>query len=160
MGPCFKSYLCNKFDRPETIRDRAKMNLASHHVQRLSGNHFEPCSCIYSPTTSLSGNPDPPVIQDVSVLSPHSVLLKWNASSTQFIANFSVEFSNDSVSWEQATCNQSLVQEACIVTWTEATVTSLKPYTNYTFRVAARSSFGKSNYSRESQLVLTDQTGI
>ena len=117
-------------------------------------------SCIHSPTTSLSGNPDPPVIQDVSVLSGHSVLLKWNASSTQFIANFSVEFSKDSVSWEQATCNQSLVQEACIVTHSEATVTSLKPYTNYTFRVAARSPFGKSNYSRESQLVLTDQTGI
>ena len=110
--------------------------------------------------TSISGNPDPPVIQDVSVLSAHSVLLKWNASSTQFIANFSVEFSIDSVLWENATCNQSLVQGACIVTWSETTVTSLKPYTNYTFRVAARSSFGQSNFSRESRLVLTDETGI
>ena len=45
MGPCFKSYLCHKFDRPETIRDRAKMNLAGHRVGRLSGNYFEPCVC-------------------------------------------------------------------------------------------------------------------
>ena len=30
MGPCFKSYLSHKFDRPETISDRAKMNLAGH----------------------------------------------------------------------------------------------------------------------------------
>ena len=30
MGPCFKSYLSYKFDRPEMIHDRAKMNLVSH----------------------------------------------------------------------------------------------------------------------------------
>ena len=33
MGPCCKSYLSNKFDRPEVIPDRAKMNLASHRVR-------------------------------------------------------------------------------------------------------------------------------
>ena len=33
MGPCCKSYLSNKFDRPEVIPDRAKMNLASHCVR-------------------------------------------------------------------------------------------------------------------------------
>ena len=33
-------YLSYKFDRPETIRDRAKMNLAGHRVHRLSGNCF------------------------------------------------------------------------------------------------------------------------
>lgn len=27
----------------ETIRDRAKLNLAGHRVRRLSGNYFEPC---------------------------------------------------------------------------------------------------------------------
>jgi len=47
MGPCFKSYLSYKFDRPETIRDRAKMNLAGHRVRRLSGNYFEPSTRIY-----------------------------------------------------------------------------------------------------------------
>ena len=31
------------FDRPETIRDRAKMNLAGHRDRRLSENYFEPC---------------------------------------------------------------------------------------------------------------------
>ena len=31
------------FDRPETVRDRAKMNLAGHRVRRLFGNYFEPC---------------------------------------------------------------------------------------------------------------------
>ena len=35
MGPCFKSYLSYKIDQPETIRDQAKMNLASR-LQRLS----------------------------------------------------------------------------------------------------------------------------
>ena len=35
MVPCFKRHLSNKFDRPEMIRDRAKMNLAGHHVRRL-----------------------------------------------------------------------------------------------------------------------------
>ena len=32
MGPmqCFKSYLSNKFDWPETICDRGKINLAGH----------------------------------------------------------------------------------------------------------------------------------
>ena len=30
------------FDRPETIRDRAKMNLAGHRDRRLSENYFEP----------------------------------------------------------------------------------------------------------------------
>ena len=42
MVPCFKSYY--KFDQREMIRDRAKMSLASHRVQRLSMNYFEPCS--------------------------------------------------------------------------------------------------------------------
>ena len=32
MGPCFKTYLSYKLDWPETVRDRAKMNLASHRV--------------------------------------------------------------------------------------------------------------------------------
>ena len=27
----------------ETIRDRAKLNLAGHRVRRLSGNYFQPC---------------------------------------------------------------------------------------------------------------------
>ena len=36
MGPCFKSYLFDKFDQPERIRDRAIMNLAGHHFQKLS----------------------------------------------------------------------------------------------------------------------------
>ena len=40
MGPCFKSYVSYKFDRPETIRDRAKMDLAGYRVRRLSGNFF------------------------------------------------------------------------------------------------------------------------
>ena len=39
MGSCFKSY---KFDGQEMIRDQAKMNLAGHRFQRLSGNYFEP----------------------------------------------------------------------------------------------------------------------
>ena len=42
MGPCFKSYSSYKSDLPETIRDRAKMNLAGHRVRRFSGNYFEP----------------------------------------------------------------------------------------------------------------------
>ena len=37
------SYLSYKFDRQETIRDQAKMNLASHHAWRLSRNYFEAC---------------------------------------------------------------------------------------------------------------------
>lgn len=32
-GSCFKSYLSNKFDRPETILDQAEMNLAAHGVR-------------------------------------------------------------------------------------------------------------------------------
>ena len=44
MGPCFKSYSPYKFDQPETIRNGAKMNLASHRVRGLSGNYCEPCS--------------------------------------------------------------------------------------------------------------------
>ena len=34
MGPCFESYLSHIFDQPEKIRDRAKMNLASHRVRK------------------------------------------------------------------------------------------------------------------------------
>ena len=41
MDPCFKSYLSYKIVQPETIRDQAKMNLASR-VQRLSGKFFKP----------------------------------------------------------------------------------------------------------------------
>ena len=33
IGFCFKSYSSYKFDWPETIRDQAKMNVASHDVQ-------------------------------------------------------------------------------------------------------------------------------
>ena len=49
MGPCFTSYLhvSNKFDQPETIRDRAKMNLAGHGVPRLSGNYLESCTVFF-----------------------------------------------------------------------------------------------------------------
>ena len=43
MGPCFKSYLSYKLKWPETMRDQAKMNLASHCVWRLFGNYFKPC---------------------------------------------------------------------------------------------------------------------
>ena len=43
MGPCFKSHLSYKFEWPETVRDQAKMNLASHSVWRLFGNYFGPC---------------------------------------------------------------------------------------------------------------------
>ena len=38
MGPCFKSYLSCNFDQPERIHDRAIVNLAGHHFQRLSEN--------------------------------------------------------------------------------------------------------------------------
>ena len=41
MGP-LKSNSSYSFDRPETIRDRAKMNLAGHRDRRLSKNYFEP----------------------------------------------------------------------------------------------------------------------
>ena len=45
MGPCFKSYKSYKFDdRPETILDQAKMNLAGRRVWRLSGNYLGPGS--------------------------------------------------------------------------------------------------------------------
>jgi len=37
------NYSSYTFDRPETIRDRAKMNLAGHRDRRLSENYFEPC---------------------------------------------------------------------------------------------------------------------
>lgn len=40
-------------------------------------------------------------------------------------------------------CNQSLVSEACIVEQSEATVSWLKPCTNYTFRIAAENLFDK-----------------
>ena len=49
MGPCLKSYLSYKFDRSETARDRAKMNLAGHPVRRLFGNYFEPCLVVHHP---------------------------------------------------------------------------------------------------------------
>ena len=35
------------FDRPETIRDRAKMNLAGHRDRRLSENYFDPLFKLY-----------------------------------------------------------------------------------------------------------------
>ena len=41
MGP-WKSNSSYTFDRPETIRDRTKMNLAGHRDRRLSENYFEP----------------------------------------------------------------------------------------------------------------------
>ena len=46
MGPEFKELfiLYYEFDRSETVRDRAKMNLAGHRVRRLFGNYFEPWS--------------------------------------------------------------------------------------------------------------------
>ena len=47
MDPCFKSYLSHKFDRPETICDRTRINLASHGVRRLTGNYFEPCTAVF-----------------------------------------------------------------------------------------------------------------
>ena len=96
----------------------------------------------------------------MAVLSAHSVLLKWNATNIEFIANFSIEVSNDSVTWIPAICNNSLVQGACILRQTEAVVHWLKPYTNYTLRVMARSPFRNSNYSSESPLVLTDEAGM
>ena len=119
-------------------------------------------SCVHFYFTShvfIPGNPDPPIIQDTTVLSAYSVHLKWNTTTGQLIANFSVEMSVDSVSWEEATCNQSLVQGACVVTQSEAAVMVLKPYTNYTFRVVARNPFGRSNYSTASEWVVTDEAG-
>ena len=42
MSPCFKGYSSYKFDWQETIRDRAKMNLAGHRVLRHFENYFKP----------------------------------------------------------------------------------------------------------------------
>lgn len=108
----------------------------------------------------FSGVPDPPVIQDTNVLSGHFVILYWNTTSGQSIANFSVELSVDSASWKQATCNHSLVPGDCVVTQKEAVITQLKPYTNYTFRVVAKSQFGISNYSTESKWIRTGEAGV
>ena len=43
MGPK-KSNSSYSFDRPETIRDRAKKDLAGHRDRTLSENYFEPWS--------------------------------------------------------------------------------------------------------------------
>ena len=32
FGPCLKSHLSHKFDRPETVSDRVKIILAGHRV--------------------------------------------------------------------------------------------------------------------------------
>ena len=40
MGPFFKSYLSDKIN---LTGQKRYVNLAGHHVQRLSGNYFEPC---------------------------------------------------------------------------------------------------------------------
>ena len=48
MGPCFESYLPYRFALPEMICDQAKMNLASHRVQRLSGNYSSPAVLLRS----------------------------------------------------------------------------------------------------------------
>lgn len=117
---------------------------------------FDACSLIF---IYISGVPDPPVILNVTVLSARSAFLSWNTTSAKSAANYSVEFSNDSFTWKNATCNQSSVLEACIIRHSEAIVSWLTPYTNYTFRVAAENSFGRSNYSGESKLILTDEAG-
>ncbi len=108
----------------------------------------------------FSGVPDPPVIQATHVLSARSVILNWNATTGQSIANFSVELSLDFVSWKQATCNDSLVTGGCVITQKQAVITQLKPYTNYTFRVVASGQFGISNYSTESKWVRTSEAGV
>ena len=94
------------------------------------------------------------------MLSANRVYLNWNATNIQSFVNFSIDFSQDAVAWVQATCNNSLVQAACVVNQTEAVVFLLEPFTNYTFRVMAKSHFGNSNYSLESQWVLTGEAGI
>ena len=38
-APVLRVIYLVKLDRPETIHDRAKMNLASHYIRRLSGNN-------------------------------------------------------------------------------------------------------------------------
>lgn len=59
MGPCFKSYLCYQFDRPEMIRDQARMNLAGLHVQGLyiSRNYFKPCYYTWNSFIKLTPEP-------------------------------------------------------------------------------------------------------
>ncbi|XP_068670555.1 receptor-type tyrosine-protein phosphatase F-like [Montipora foliosa] len=133
-----------------------KTHPTNTHVQVAETSWYASSSAV-PPSTPPQDELDAPVIQSVAVLSAHSVLLKWNATNIEFIANFSIEVSNDSVTWIPAICNNSLVQGACILRQTEAVVLWLKPYTNYTLRVMARSPFRNSNYSSESPLVLTGE---
>ncbi|XP_044179418.1 receptor-type tyrosine-protein phosphatase S-like isoform X11 [Acropora millepora] len=124
----------------------------------VSMTSWYPSSSVFLlPPTAVPGKPDAPVIQSAKVLSANGVYLKWNATNIQSFVNFSIDFSQDAVAWVQATCNNSLVQVACVVNQTEAVVLLLKPFTNYTFRVMAKSRFGNSNYSLESQWVLTGE---
>ncbi|XP_067022800.1 receptor-type tyrosine-protein phosphatase delta-like isoform X6 [Acropora muricata] len=124
----------------------------------VSMTSWYPSSSVFLlPPTAVPGKPDAPVIQSVKVLSANRVYLKWNATNIQSFVNFSIDFSQDAVAWVQATCNNSLVQAACVVNQTEAVVFLLEPFTNYTFRVMAKSRFGNSNYSLESQWVLTGE---
>lgn len=94
------------------------------------------------------------------MLSATSVLVKWNTTSDQSVAtNYSVEFSVNISIWKQPACNHSLVQGACVVNQKQAVIVLLKPFTNYTFRVVAKSQFGRSNYSAERKWVMTDEAG-
>ena len=94
------------------------------------------------------------------MLSAHSVLINWNTTTGQIVFNFSVELSVDFISWKKAMCNASVEPGDCVTTQEQAVIIELKPYTNYKFRVMARGLFGTSNYSTESEIVLTDEAGV
>ena len=103
--------------------------------------------------------PDPPQALAVDSKGSRVVNISWMAGfdGNSAIQNYTVMISEDNQAFGDVMCHRSLLNNACVMSSTSASLTRLFPATTYYIRVFATNAVGNGNSSVA--IVTTDEEG-